>query len=215
MKKHQESFIAQYGSPEQIHRILDKNPGVYFPGLEENPSYDATHLRREVQDHISPRGQYATMHSPSLSKYDHTKEDVDDLLKIQKYQLAQSSPHFGPEHFKKMLDGAHHQIGAHTLKRIPFDDEMHQRFFVDSEADWGRPKFKGLSTNKLFALAQNVSLNQDAFEKLLDHDSFTDEARANLIHAHPEKLKPEHIRGILGSPDNEFSRFALERNRFI
>lgn len=215
MKEHQASFLAHHGSPDQLHDLIDKNPGVYFPGMEENPSYNVTHLRREIDMHKDPSLPHGhTLHSPSLSKYTHSKEDVDDLLKIQKYQLAQTSPSFGPEHFKKMLDGAHHQINAHTLKTIPFDEEMHQRFFVNHEADWGRPNFKVLSDRKLFGLSQNKSLNHDAFEKLFALDG-SDHVRANLIDAHPEKMKPEHIRKTLGLLGNEYSRFALERNGLI
>lgn len=214
MKDHQASFLASHGSPEQLHGIIDSNPGVYFPGMEENSSYNASHLRKEIQDHISPRGPMASLHSPSLNKYTHTKEDVDSLLKIQKYQLAQTSPHFDQTHFKQMLNGAHHQISAHTLKTIPFDDEMHRRFFVDNEADWGSPKYSGISDRKLNALAQNKSINQEAFQKIFDlNDDFH---LGDLIDAHPGKVKKEHIMSILSSGRHDSNaHFALSRQGLI
>lgn len=193
MKKHQISFLLDHGDSGHIHDMLDAYPGKFFPSLEHNPAYDVTHLRKEI-GRAKSGAAGSVVHRTYLHDIDHDVKDVDDLMDIQRYQVAQTSPHFGPEHMKRMLSNAHHQISAYSWNNVPIDDELHRRIFVDEEADWGRPKYHGLQWNKAHALSRNPTLNQDAFDKLFDADESN---IADLVRSHPDKVKPHHIQQIL------------------
>lgn len=191
MKKHQKYFLEKFGSPEHINQILDSGlDNGYHSGIVVNPSYDVSNLRNEIAKNRKNVFGVTTIHTDDVSKMEHTKEDVDGLINIGKYQLAASSPHFGPEHLKRILRTDPHTVRHGILEKVKLDTELNHMLFSEE----GEVPFGFLKSGAVFDLAHNKSLNQDGFNKMFETGG--DQDRSKLIDVHPDKVKPEHIKKV-------------------